>query len=285
MKANRSSPAPQRRIQLRVLQPSPSPLLRLYCFPYAGGDGSIYRGWPNYLPAQIEVCVVDLPGRAPLFTAPAFTALPELLEHLAPAIRSHTNRPFAFFGYSMGALISFELAHALAATGGGKPSALFVAAHRAPHLASRRPNIHHLPDREFLDYLRKLAGTPPAALEHIELMDLLLPLLRSDFSLCESYVYEPKPVLSLPIHVFGGSDDEEVSREELQAWQQHTQARFTMSEFAGNHFFLQDSRDAVLAQLGDLLVELSSRVRQAQRWVTSETDQSGFPPGSALDDK
>src|SRR5262249_13687929 len=111
---------------LACARPRPQADIRLFCFPYAGGGASVFRGWADGLPASVEVCPVQLPGRGTRFREPAFTRLPPLIEALAESLRPHLDRPFAFFGHSLGALVAFELARYLHQHQGREPVRLFV---------------------------------------------------------------------------------------------------------------------------------------------------------------
>jgi len=91
------------------LKPNPRANVRLFCFPYAGGGASIFRTWANDVPTGVEVCPVQLPGRESRLIEQPFTRLSSLVQALAQAISPYLDVPFAFFGHSMGALISFEL--------------------------------------------------------------------------------------------------------------------------------------------------------------------------------
>lgn len=182
------------------LRSSPHTRLRLFCFPYAGGSSLIFRQWPQYLPSAIEVCPVHLPMRHNRMHEAAPTRLLTLVESIAHAIRPLLDMPFAFFGHSMGAIISFELARTLRAQGAGEPAHLFASGHRAPQLPNPVLPMYNLPDSELLKEINRLNGTPPEVLEHPELMQLMLPLLRADFEAIETYSYSPAP--RLPHHDF-----------------------------------------------------------------------------------
>ena len=181
---------------------------------------------------------------------------------MAPALLPYLDRPFAFFGHSLGALIGFELARRIRNEYGFEAVHLFASGHRAPHLARARRPIHKLPDAQLIEELRQLNGTPPSILEHGELLRLVLPVLRADFSLCETYAYNNEPPLDSSISVFGGDQDGGVSSADLQAWQMHTAAGFRMNLFAGDHFFLHSSR---IPLLGELSRQLSAIVQLAPR--------------------
>lgn len=217
----------------------PEPRLRLFCFPYAGASALIYRAWPATLPSEVEVCPIQLPGRGARSTEPPFTQLSPLVEALAQALAPLLNIPFAFFGHSLGALISFELARRLRGNYGINPVHLFVSAARAPQIPSRGSPIHCLPDGEFLAELRRLDGTPADLLENKEFMEIMLPLLRADFSVFETYKYLNGSALDCPISVFGGLHDRRVSSVDLDAWHDQTNASFSLQMFPGGHFFFR----------------------------------------------
>ncbi len=222
-----------------VRRTGPEPRLRLFCFPYAGASALIYRTWPEGLPSDVEVCPVQLPGRGARSTEPPFTRLSPLVEALAQALAPVLDVPFAFFGHSFGALVSFELARKLRRDCGVNPVHLFISASRAPQISRRGSPVHSLPDGEFLAEMRRLDGTPAELLENKEFMQIMLPLLRADFSVYETYKYLNEPVLDCPISAFGGLQDRRVSSVDLEAWHAQTNASFSLQMFPGDHFFLK----------------------------------------------
>lgn len=227
--------------------------LKLFCFPYAGGNSQTYRVWPFKLPETVEVHAVNLPGRGPRLREAPFTRLTPLVDEIAEAIVPELDRPFAFFGHSMGALIAFELAHKLRKQNQPSPVHLIVSGRRAPQLPDTDPQTHDLPEKEFLEELRRLNGTPTEALEHPELMQLMLPILRADFAICETYAYEVRPLLDCPIAALGGLDDNNVKREEIAAWRERTTGSFTMRMFPGDHFYLHTAQLPLLETITALL--------------------------------
>jgi medium-chain acyl-[acyl-carrier-protein] hydrolase len=238
--------------------PNPEAALRLFCFPYAGGTSLIYRAWPKLLPRAIEVCAVQLPGRGERLSEPAYTNIADLVRALADALLLRLDKPFALFGHSMGALISFELARELRRRAAPPPLHLFVSGRRAPQIERSRPPTYDLPDEEFLLDLRRLNGTPLEVLEHPELMRLLLPLLRADFAVCQTYVYSPEPPLDCPITAFGGLHDGGVPREHVEAWREQTAAAFSVRMLPGDHFFLRTQQHPLLDILSRRLGQLTS---------------------------
>ncbi len=233
--------------------PNPQASLRLFCFPYAGGAALTFRTWHNSLPIAIEICPVELPGRGNRITSVPFTRLQLLVQAIAIAILPYLDKTFAFFGHSMGGLVSFELARLLRKNYGKSPVHLFVSGYRAPQVDDPDPPIHALPEPEFLEELRRLNGTPEVVLENTELMQMLLPALRADFAVIETYAYTPEPPLDCPITAFGGLQDQEVSCDDLKAWIEQTNAAFSLHTLPGDHFFLQSAQPLLLQSLSQEL--------------------------------
>jgi medium-chain acyl-[acyl-carrier-protein] hydrolase len=223
--------------------------IQLFCFPYAGGSSSVFRSWRDELLPGVEVVPVHLPGREARLLEQPFTKLMPLLDELTEVLRRHVSGPFAFFGHSMGALVSFELARRMSQQYQLEPLHAFVAGYRAPQLPSHGKPIAHLPNQAFIEELRRMNGTPEAVLQNDEMMQLLLPALRADFTLCETYVYHPANRLRCPISALGGWQDSKASKDELEAWQEQTEGKFTLRMFPGDHFFVHTAQHAVLAAI------------------------------------
>jgi medium-chain acyl-[acyl-carrier-protein] hydrolase len=223
------------------------PKYRLFCFPYAGGGAAaIYRTWQQGLPPEVEVCPILLPGRENRFTEPAYVQVEILVQKLSEEILPYLNVPFQFFGHSMGALISFELTRQLRRQQRPQPTQLFVSAHRAPQITRRQKPVHALPEKDFIESIKELGGTPEAILQNNELMQLFLPILRADFELCEVYQHKTEAPLAIPITAFGGLEDKDVPVADLEAWHTQTISAFSMQTFAGGHFYLHPYQKQLL---------------------------------------
>lgn len=229
------------------MYPSPQPRakVRLFCFPYAGGGTSMFRSWLKTLPTFIELCAVQLPGREGRIAEQPYEHMEPMVEAINSVIGPQLDRPFAFFGHSMGAMISLDLARAVRKTYKVEPVHLFVSGRRAPQMPRTRGFTYNLPEPEFIDELRRLNGTPQEVLDNPELMQIMVPLLRADFSVCQTYQYTPEPPLSCPITVFGGLEDE-TTREELEGWREQTSAACTVRMSPGNHFFLHAQQNQLI---------------------------------------
>ncbi|MFZ1028468.1 MAG: alpha/beta fold hydrolase [Limnoraphis robusta] len=234
-------------------QPNPKAKLRLFCFHYAGGGALIFRNWSAYFSPNIELCAVELPGRGKRLREPPYTQLKPLIEALTLAIHSYLDKPFVFLGHSMGGLVCFELARQLRREYGLSPQHLFVSGCRAPQIPDPDPPIHQLETSDFIEELRRYNGTPEAVLQNQELMDLLLPCLRADFAVLETYNYQSEPPFTFDITAFYGLEDKQVSQAEMQAWEQQTTADFCLKTLPGDHFFLH-SHQSLLLQLLNLRI-------------------------------
>ncbi|MEM7538610.1 MAG: alpha/beta fold hydrolase [Chloroflexota bacterium] len=226
---------------IKQQSPNPNARLRLFCFPYAGGAASIYRTWHQYLPNDIEVCATQLPGRENRIRDLAYTNVSILAESFIPYLLPYLDKPFAFFGHSMGTMIAYELTLQLQARG-HSPTHLLMSGRRAPHLPETRSLVHTLADDlDFLQELqRRYSNIPEIIFQEVELRELFIPLLRADLELVETYQPTGETRLSCPIVALGGTTDEHASRADLLAWQTLTTGKFNLHLFPGGHFYLND---------------------------------------------
>lgn len=233
--------------------------LRLFCFPFAGGSASAFWGWSDKLPREVELCAVQLPGRENRIAERPFTRMVELVETLVDVLVPLLDRPFAFFGHSMGATVAFEVVRRLRALQLPQPVHLFVSGCRAPHLPDPGRRFHLLPDAELIGELRKLEGTTEEVLKNNDLMQLLLPTLRADFELNETYVFRHGKPLDCGISAFCGSDDQTAPFEAVRVWREHTHTAFRFRIFEGRHFFISSSKDQVFEDLSAVLYSYLGR--------------------------
>lgn len=234
-------------------RPQPRARVRLLCFPFGGGAASMYHGWskpPGGLPADIEVCAVQLPGREQRLGEPLFIRLEPLLAALVPALQPFLDdRPFALFGHSMGATLSFEVSRRLLQQHTLAPAHLFLSARPAPPLSSRLPSRPDLPEADFIEQLRAYEGIPEMVLQDAELRALFLPIIRADFSIIHAYHSTPGEPLDVPITAFGGTEDPSTHRSDLEEWQRHTTHPLRVQMFAGGHFYLRAAQADLLAAI------------------------------------
>lgn len=259
---------------LNCYKPNPAASVRLFCFPYAGGSASIFHGWADQLPKSLEICPVQLPGRGGRIKEPLLTRLEPLIESLGQDLCPYLERPFSFFGHSMGAIICFELARYLRKQNLPAPLHLFVSGCSAPQIPEEGQLDYDLPEPEFIEKLRGLNGTPKEVLEHEELMKLMIPLLRSDFTMTQTYVYSPEPPLDCSITAFGGTQDFEISEGSLEAWREQTTSSFSLRMLPGDHFFVNTTQSILLPQL---MAQLSRHIQSPPEilpkssWTNAQT--------------
>lgn len=231
--------------------PRPSCDLRLFCFHHAGVGAAVYRPWALQMPAEVEVCAIELPGRgnrlreSPLDSVETMVA--QLLDHLLPEL----DRPFVFFGHSMGAVLAYETALALAGAGHPLPEHLFVSGRRPPHVPDPMSPLGELPVSAFVAEInRRYGGIRPELLAHPDVMELLLPALRADIRALDRH--QPahlRAALPCPITAMGGDADAVTPAEHLEAWRPLTAAAFAARRYTGDHFYLDPRRAEVLADL------------------------------------
>ena len=229
---------------------------RLFCFTPAGAGATAYRAWGSAAPQHVEVCAVQLPGRESRLRETAFTSIARLVDALVHALAPHFDRPFAFFGHSMGALVAFELARALHAQGGPRPAHLMVSGRRPPHLAESDPLLHHQPDDEFIEQIsRRYGGIPEEILREREVLEVFLPALRADITAIETHRFTPGVRLDCPIAAFGGEADARVWPHQLGEWQAHTSGPVQVRTYQGGHFFLSHAqvREDLVREAADRL--------------------------------
>jgi surfactin synthase thioesterase subunit len=229
--------------------------MQLYCFSYAGGHAGIFLPWQRALEPHIQVCGIQLPGRASRMREPPMTSMESIVPQVALAIAADQAASFAFFGHSLGALLAFEVARYCARQGWIMPMHLFVSGCGAPKHRTRLEKLHLLPDEDLIREVRRFNGTPPEVLSNQELMQLVLPMLRADFALVDEYRYRPQPLLDVPMTVLAGKRDVLVSGGALARWAEETLAPIRTQWFEGDHFFINTDRDVVLSCIRDELLK------------------------------
>jgi len=229
-----------------VVKPRPQAEFRLFCFPYAGGSATAYSAWAELLPDNVELVAIQPPGRANRLGEALLTSVHDMADGVADAIGPWLDRPYMIYGHSLGSIVSFELLHSLRARGLPLPFRYFCGARRAPHVPPRIAPIHNYPLEEFKAELRTLNGTPEIILNNADLMDIFVPILRTDFKAAYNYRREPAIKLECEVSVFNGAQDDKVLEEDMLGWQAHFARKVDFRTFPGGHFFMDENRSAVL---------------------------------------
>jgi medium-chain acyl-[acyl-carrier-protein] hydrolase len=262
---------------------NPDARVRLFCVPYAGGGASIFHRWRNGNLREAEICAVQMPGRESRISEDPLTSICRVVEELGKVITSFRDLPFALFGHSNGALVCFELARMLRRKYQMFPVSLIVSGQNAPDCPPLRPPIAQLPEKEFLQSIKRLNGVPQDIEFNKEVLELLLPTLRADIHMSESYRYVPEEPLDCPILAIYGTEDPETSYDSMLAWQRQTQRDLRAESIVGDHFFLNSRRRELLKVLSCYLKNLPVDPRPRIAPTCSTLPTSSFKQNSGTE--
>lgn len=230
---------------VRRYEPRPAARLRLFCLPHAGGAASFFRPWSSLLPPDIELCSIQYPGREDRWNLPPCTEMRDLVQDVVTGLADWLDRPFVLFGHSLGGLVAYETAQALRRELGREPVHLFVSAKEPPQ-HHRSDDFHQRSDDELCAELARLVPGREDVLAHPEVRTLLLPAVRADYQVNETYLANPALPLNCPITAFCADADTETTMAEVQGWRQLTRGRYHAVVLAGDHFYLNPQRAVVV---------------------------------------
>jgi len=234
---------------IKVFKTNANSVCRLFCFPFAGGSASFFRDWQNISEQNgIELCAIQMPGREDRIGEGLFTDVDKAVTEIVEAMIDFQDKPYAFFGHSMGTLISFEVTRKLRLLNMRQPDILFVSSGKAPHIQPRRM-LHKLSDECFLLKINELGGIPDIILENQDLINLYLPILRADFKMIETYQYTDSQPLDINIVAYGGRLDREVRYQDIAAWEGYSVKPFSIHVYEGDHFYLRNHREVLLQDM------------------------------------
>jgi medium-chain acyl-[acyl-carrier-protein] hydrolase len=228
--------------------------INLFCIPYAGGSAVNFHKWKQYLDPEIVLRPIELAGRGKRINEPFYKDVAEAVEDIFRIIETELQQsPFAIFGHSMGALISYELVQKIRKINISQPLLhLFLSGKGAPHVNRADEKKYHLMnDREFRKEVLELGGTPPEFFDHPELLEVFLPVLKNDFKIAETYIHEAEiSPLEHNISIFIGKEDD-LTRDQCEGWNEHTKCACNFYYFEGGHFFLQDAIPQIISLINN----------------------------------
>jgi medium-chain acyl-[acyl-carrier-protein] hydrolase len=233
-----------------------NPTARLFCIPYSGATVAYYRTWTSLVPADIEMYAVEIPGRLYLKDKPA-ADMNAIIDTVFPQIAPLLDKPYAIYGHSYGSIISFEIAKRIIKENMKHPVGLFVSGRHAPHLPNRFRPAANLPDQEFIEEINsKYQAIPSEILKEKELLKLLLPGLKRDISMNETYIGKLDPLLNFPVWAYFGTEDISVTKEEIEQWKAVTKDDFKIRAFNGGHFFINKEKGSIITDIAKALQNL-----------------------------
>lgn len=258
---------------LRRLDARPRASRILLCFPHAGGAASAYRGWPALVPDDVEPYAVQYPGRETRMREPLIDTMDTLVKEALAAIEPELDRPVTVFGHSMGASVAHEFTLGLTRLRPGLVERLVVSARPGP-FAQRAPvrPVHERDDAGVRAALVALGGGGGEVLDHPELRELLLPMIRNDFRLIERY-RPGSGVLDVDVTAFTGDADPSMRAELIEAWEAATTGRFACRVLPGGHFYLHDHLPEVVAAATERVTPDPDRITPVKEHPMADSDE------------
>lgn len=238
----------------------PRALLRLFCFPFAGGSATFYHEWQHFIPEYIEIYAIELPGRSTRFREPLRYHMSTIITPILESLYPICDKPFAIFGHSLGSLIGFEVACRLQHA--GYTSQGFLASgRRPPQLPCHEEPLHSLDDNALIKRITQYNAVPSGTWEDPDIRALFLPIIRADLQINETYDNSIMTTLNCPVFAFAGTDDSEAPPNLVKCWEQNTHNAFTMTELAGGHFFLKEDQQSFMLKLNICLKDIINTVK------------------------
>jgi len=239
---------------LRPLKTVERARLRIICFPHAGGAARFFRPWGPLLPDGVELMAVQYPGREDRLAEPLVSDAVVLAEALAAEIGALPTVPTVLFGHSMGAVVAYEVARRHRARS-GPPLLLAVSAQPAPQ-TQRSEGVHLRDDDGLAEELIKIGGSADA-LADPDLREHILPIIRNDYRLFETYRHLHSDPWDRPIVVYSAEQDTQATEDELAGWREVTSAECAFRVLPGDHFYLLPHASETIADLLDRAEALS----------------------------
>ena len=224
----------------------------MVCLPFAGGGSSIFSGWKQALSEFVEVNPIYLPGREIRSNELPISNMLKLIGELVSYFKYCEFTPDVVFGHSMGAALGYELCAALQSNGLPVPKLLILSGHASPDSRILK-SFHHLEDSLFIKSIYSLGGLDSEIIKSPELIEYLLPILRADFTLIETWNPSGVILSDTEILTISGEYDEPASLMKMIGWSKFTSCQFNSITINGNHFFIQQKRSELLSLLKNKL--------------------------------
>lgn len=239
-----------------IPQINPQASQRIICFHDAGGSASLYDDWIQQLDETLELVVVELPGRGKNFEAKPYKNVDTLINDLLNQLYQYFDKPFAFFGHSMGGLIAFELTKKLLSENKPLPKNLFVSS--TPQLSSYdKEQINpDSSDERLMDLFPYLKATSSSESDNLESSRIMMSILRADLELISNYQYQKGNPIPIPITAIHGVEDPRVKHEQMEMWSEETINSFDLFSRPGGHRYIQQENSFVTSLIANKLCNL-----------------------------
>ncbi len=245
-----------------VPKPTPNSKMRLFCFPFAGGSANTYFSWIDKFSNDVELILIQPPGRGTRFAEQAHCSMDGLVSELMQFAQFFCEKPFILFGHSLGSRVAYDLCCRLQSLNMRLPEYFVASGSGAPHLSDDMEHIHNLPQDLLVKKLEELNGTPQEVLQNSELMELMMPPLRAAFEIADTYLSR-KIIMPFPIMVLTGKQDIHVKKYQAEAWGELSNKTCSKVEFPGDHFFINELTDLIIVKLTMLFQQLLTEEQSA----------------------
>jgi len=220
-------------------------IIKIFAIPFGGGSEYSYRKFKEFCPDELEFVPIELPGRGKRIDEKRLESLYELRDDIFNTIKDLLDEPYVIYGHSMGAILTALLAEKIELSNMPLPLSIFVSGSSGPVTRKRLIKRHLLSDDKFIKMLSMVGGCPKEMLEDDKLLNLFLPILKSDFKAVETYIYNGIKKLNVPIHVMIGTE-EKLTLDVSNTWQEITDCKVNVYQFSGDHFFIYEHIEAIL---------------------------------------
>jgi surfactin synthase thioesterase subunit len=221
---------------------------KVICFSFAGGSSYSFNPLKKYIAPQLELVTIDYPGRGSRMNEALVKNIGPLVNDMYLRILPHIADPYVMYGHSMGGIVSYHLAMLLRKMGKRLPAGILITGCRAPSTWDSKEPLHDLPYPELKIELKKMGGIPPEILEDNDTMRFFEPILRADFSVVDSHVYEEHSPLPIPFKILTGME-EDISEDHAMKWQAESIYPLYFKQLSGGHFFIFDHPELIVHEM------------------------------------
>ena len=247
-----------------------NPSMRLFCFHDAGGNSSLYNGWEEYMASDVELVCVELPGRGKRINEPSFQDMESLVKNLTAHLMNKIDKPYAFFGHSMGGALLFEVTRELRRLNQPLPVKMFVSSMPWVGSYDRSQVEYTLSHAELINRFPHLS---PEKINDEELQEILINILRSDLQLLTKYEFKREDAFEIPLIAIHGEQDPIVHKEQMEKWKEETSSSFKLISRNGGHRYIEHDPAFLSAMISTELIgndqELVWKDNVAERTITT----------------